>query len=55
MRKQKFNAELEKAIRQISKLPDWMQEIVLDDINTAIKSRISIMEMISRKVTGQKA
>lgn len=32
-----------------------MQEIVLQDINTAIENRIAIMEMISRKVTGKSA
>lgn len=28
------------------KLPKWMQDIVLEDINTAIKNRIATMEMI---------
>jgi len=31
---------------RILKLPPWMQEIVLDDIDTAINNRISVMEMI---------
>jgi len=31
---------------RILKLPTWMQEIVLDDIDTAINNRISVMEMI---------
>jgi hypothetical protein len=31
---------------RILKMPKWMQEIVLEDINTAIKNRIAIMEMI---------
>ena len=31
---------------RILKLPKWMQEIVLDDINTAIKNRLATMEMI---------
>jgi len=31
---------------RILKMPKWMQNIVLEDINTAIKNRIAIMEMI---------
>jgi hypothetical protein len=31
---------------RILKLPKWMQDIVLEDINTAIKNRIATMEMI---------
>jgi hypothetical protein len=31
---------------RILKLPPWMQGIVLDDIDTAINNRISVMEMI---------
>lgn len=31
---------------RILKLPPWVQEIVLDDINTAINNRISVMEKI---------
>jgi len=31
---------------RILRMPKWMQEIVLEDINTAIKNRIAIMEMI---------
>jgi len=36
----------EKLGKRILKLPKWMQEIVLDDINTAIKNRLAVMEMI---------
>jgi hypothetical protein len=32
--------------KRILKMPKWMQEIVLEDINTAIRNRIAIMEMI---------
>jgi hypothetical protein len=32
--------------KRILKMPKWMQDIVLEDINTAIKNRIAIMEMI---------
>ena len=31
---------------RILKMPKWMQDIVLDDINTAVKNRIAIMEII---------
>jgi len=31
---------------RILKMPKWMQEILLEDINTAIRNRIAIMEMI---------
>jgi len=31
---------------RILKMPTWMQDIVLEDINTAIRSRIATMEMI---------
>jgi hypothetical protein len=31
---------------RILKMPKWMQDIVLEDINTAVKNRIAIMEMI---------
>jgi len=36
----------EKLGQRVMKLPKWMQEIVLDDINTAIKNRLTVMEMI---------
>jgi len=36
----------EKLGQRVMKLPKWMQEIVLDDINTAIKNRLIVMEMI---------
>ena len=33
--------------RRILKMPKWMQDMILDDINTAIKNRIAVMEMIN--------
>jgi len=33
--------------KRILKMPKWMQDMILDDINTAIKNRIAVMEMIS--------
>ena len=34
--------------KRILKMPKWMQDMILDDINTAIKNRITVMEMISK-------
>jgi len=31
---------------RILKLPKWMQNIILEDVNTALKNRIATMEMI---------
>ena len=35
--------------QRVLKLPKWMQDIVLDDINTAIKNRLAIMEKIQNE------
>ena len=35
-------------LRKMKKLPEWMQSILLEDINTAVENRISIMETIVR-------
>jgi len=32
--------------RRILNMPQWMQDIVLEDVNTAIRNRIAVMEMI---------
>ena len=32
--------------QRILKMPKWMQDIVLEDIYTAVKNRIAIMEII---------
>lgn len=32
--------------QHILKFPKWVQDIVLEDINTAIRNRIATMEMI---------
>jgi len=32
--------------KRILKMPKWMQDIVLEDINTAVRNRVAIMEMI---------
>jgi hypothetical protein len=36
----------EKVGERILKLPRWMQNIILEDVNTAISNRIATMEMI---------
>ena len=36
----------EKLGERILKLPRWMQNIILEDVNTAISNRIATMEMI---------
>ncbi len=32
--------------KRILKMPKWMQDIVLEDINAAVKNRVATMEMI---------
>jgi len=31
---------------RILKMPKWMQDIVLEDVNTALRNRVAVMEMI---------
>ncbi len=33
---------------RILRMPEWMQEIVLEDVNTAVRNRIATMEMINK-------
>jgi hypothetical protein len=54
-RKIVFEHELRKTLEKISAFPEYIQEILLQDINVAIENRIAIMEMVSRKVTGKPA
>jgi len=37
---------------RILKMPKWMQNIMLEDINTVVKNRIAIMEMIQNAKRG---
>jgi hypothetical protein len=37
----------EKLGESILRFPKWMQDIVLEDVNTAIKNRVATMEMIN--------
>ena len=32
--------------KRILKMPEWMQDIILEDVNTAVRNRIATMEMI---------
>jgi hypothetical protein len=34
--------------QRILKMPAWMQDIVLEDVNTAIRNRVAVMEMIQK-------
>jgi len=45
MRKKWMNM-LKKLGERILKLPKWMQDIVLEDVNTALRNRVAVMEMI---------
>lgn len=36
----------EKLGERILRLPRWMQNIILEDVNTAIANRVAMMEMI---------
>ncbi len=44
--KKKWMRMWENLGKRILKMPKWMQEIVLEDVNTAIRNRIATMEMI---------
>ena len=44
--KKKWMRMWENLGKRILKMPRWMQEIVLEDVNTAIRNRITTMEMI---------
>jgi hypothetical protein len=55
MKRSMFEQKLLISLKKVHALPDWMQDILLQDINCAIENRIAIMEMISRKVAGKPA
>ena len=44
--KKKWMRMWERLGQRVLKLPKWMQDIVLEDINTAIRNRLAVMEMI---------
>jgi hypothetical protein len=44
--KRKWLKTWERVGVRVLKLPEYMQDIVLEDVNTAIKNRVAAMEMI---------
>jgi hypothetical protein len=46
MEPEEFIGEIKKTFRRACALPDWMQQILLEDINAAIENRIRTMEII---------
>jgi len=44
--RRKWMKTWQKLGERIQKLPKWMQNIVLEDVNTALRNRIAVMEMI---------
>ena len=36
----------EKLAERILRMPRWMQNIILEDVNTAVSNRVATMEMI---------
>jgi len=43
---EEFIGEIKKTFSRACGLPDWMQLILLEDINAAIENRIRTMELI---------
>ena len=46
MEPEEFIGEIKKTFSRVAMLPDWMQQIILEDINAAIENRIRTMELI---------
>jgi hypothetical protein len=42
----KWLSAWEKLGQRILDLPEWMQIILLDDINTAVLNRVAVMELV---------
>ncbi len=34
--------------KKLAAMPEWMRDIVLEDVETAIRSRVAVMEMIQQ-------
>jgi hypothetical protein len=45
--RQNWLSTWDKIGERILNLPQWMQTILLDDINTAVANRIAVMELIN--------
>ncbi len=46
MEPEEFIEQIKRTFGRASLLPDWMQQILLEDINAAIENRIRTMELI---------
>ena len=46
MEPEEFIGQIKKTFSRACALPDWMQHILLEDINAAIENRIRTMELI---------
>ena len=46
MEPEEFIGQIKKTFSRACALPDWMQQILLEDINAAIENRIRTMELI---------
>jgi len=44
--RRKWMQTWQKLGERIQRLPKWMQNIVLEDVNTALRNRVAVMEMI---------
>ena len=40
----------EQLAQRLNRLPEWMRTILLEDLGTAVRNRIAILEMIQKKI-----
>ena len=52
-RKLEFSEAIKRSFTKIADLPEWMQTILLEDINATIENRVRTMDMIIHGKTGQ--
>ena len=52
-RKLEFSEAVKRCFSKIGDLPEWMQTILLEDINATIENRVRTMEMIIQGKTQQ--
>ncbi|MCW4003448.1 MAG: hypothetical protein NWE95_06010 [Candidatus Bathyarchaeota archaeon] len=50
--RQKWLRTWDKVSERVLDLPEWMQTILLDDINTTVSNRIAVMELIHNAQTN---
>ena len=50
--RQKWLNTWDKVGERVLNLPEWMQTIFLDDINTTVTNRIAVMELINNAQTN---